>query len=57
MNEKMKRCFTQHALAHSLSGLGVGLILANYISYFRDHLLMVGVVALVVGIVVDMTSK
>lgn len=57
MEGKFKRCFTQHALAHSLSGLGVGLILTNYIQYFQDNLLMVGVVALVVGVVVDMTSK
>lgn len=57
MSEKMKDCFKQHAVAHSITGLGVGYILANYISALRDNLLVVGVVALVVGVVVDMMRK
>ncbi|HZQ29994.1 MAG TPA: hypothetical protein VFA93_02870 [Patescibacteria group bacterium] len=50
-----KRCFTGHALAHSLSGLGVGIILIQYVPSLNT--LMVGVAALVIGIVWDMMSK
>ncbi len=50
-----KRCLTGHALAHSLSGLGVGLILIQFVPSLNN--LWLGVAALLVGIVWDGMSK
>lgn len=44
-----------HALAHSLTGLGVGLILVQYVPSLNN--LWVGVGALVVGLLWDVMSK
>ncbi len=55
MKMDFKRCLTPHALAHGLSGLGVGLILVNYFPSLNN--LWYGVAVLVVGIVWDMMSK
>ena len=55
MNAKMKECFTPHALTHSLTGLGVGLILVSFIPALNN--LWIGVAALVVGVVFDMMRK
>ncbi len=51
----MKRCLTGHALAHSLTGLGVGIILIQFVPSLNS--LLIGVAALVVGIAWDMMSK
>lgn len=55
MNAKMKECFTPHALMHSLTGAGVGIIVANLIPAINS--LMVGVIILVIGIAFDMMRK
>lgn len=55
MKIDFKRCFTSHALSHSLAGLGIGLILVNYFPSLNN--LMYGVVVLVVAIVWDSMAK
>ncbi len=55
MNEKMKQCFTPHAMMHSLFGLGLGLLLATLISGLR--LVWLAVVVMVVAVVLDMMRK
>lgn len=42
-----------HALLHSLAGLGVGLILVNFIPALVTNALMLGLVVLVIAIVGD----
>lgn len=55
MKINFKRCFIGHSLAHSLTGLGVGLIVINYVPSLNN--LWYGVAALVVGIVWDAMAK
>ncbi len=52
-----KRCFTQHALSHSLAGLGVGLILISLVPSLVANAMLIGLVAIVVGVVADMMAK
>ena len=51
MEAKMKACMTPHALAHSLAGAGVGLILAALITGLAN--VTIGVIVLVAAIVID----
>lgn len=53
MNSQMKACFTPHVIVHSLTGLGIGLILVNLIPSIANMGLTLGVIILVVGIVAD----
>lgn len=53
MDKKIKECMKPHALMHSLAGLGVGLILVNFIPALIANALMLGLVVLVVAIVGD----
>lgn len=55
MKMDFKRCTSSHALAHSLAGLGLGLILINYFPSLNN--LMYGVVVLVVAVVWDLMAK
>lgn len=53
MDKKFKECMKPHYIAHSISGLGVGLILVGLIPSLAGSAMVIGVVALVVGIVYD----
>lgn len=55
MDKKMKACFTQHAISHSLIGLGIGLILVNFVPALNN--VVIGVVVVVVGVGLDMMRK
>lgn len=55
MKMDWKKCTAPHALAHSLSGFGVALILVNYVPSL--NMLWLGVAVLVVGVAWDMMSK
>jgi len=55
MNAKMKSCFTPHTLMHSLFGLGLGIILVNFVPSLNS--LWIGVVLVVVAIVLDTMRK
>lgn len=50
-----KRCFTSHALSHSLFGLGLGLAVANLVPSVNS--LLYGVVVMVVAIAWDAMAK
>lgn len=53
MDKKLKECMKPHALAHSVSGLGVGLILVALVPSLVGNALMLGIIVLVAGIVFD----
>ena len=50
----MKECTKPHMLTHSLTGLGVGLILVGLVPSLAMSGLMYGIIILVAGIVLDM---
>lgn len=54
MDKKFKECMKPHYLAHSITGLGIGLILVGLISSLTGQTaLVLGVVALAAGIIYD----
>ncbi|MEK7517708.1 MAG: hypothetical protein AAB583_04110 [Patescibacteria group bacterium] len=55
MDAKMKECFTQHAMMHSLFGIGLGIVLVNIVPGLNS--LWLGVVIAVVAIVLDKMRK
>ena len=55
MNKNTKDCFSKHMMIHSLTGAGVGIIVANIITPLNS--IMVGLILLVVGIILDMVRK
>lgn len=55
MNAKMKECFTPHAMMHSLFGLGLGIVLVNFIPTL--NMLWLGVILIVVALGLDMMRK
>lgn len=55
MNEKMKSCFTSHALMHSLFGLGLGILLAAVFEGVRAAWL--GLVLMAVAVALDWMRK
>lgn len=57
MNGMMKECTKPHALAHSVSGAGVGLLVLYFVPSLTANLLMLGLVLLVVGVVWDYMSQ
>lgn len=53
MDKKFKECMKPHYIAHSVSGLGVGLILVGLFPALATMALILGIVALVAGIIFD----
>lgn len=53
MDKKIKECMKPHALAHSLSGLGVGFILIALMPSLVSMAFVIGIIALVGGIIWD----
>jgi len=54
MDKKFKECMKPHYIAHSVSGLGIGLILVGLIPALSGGTaLTLGVVAFVIGFVYD----
>jgi len=53
MDKKFKECVKPHYIAHSISGLGVGLILVALLAITGKTALLIGIIALVVGIIYD----
>lgn len=50
----MKECFSKHVVLHSLTGLGVGFVLISLIPSLAENALLIGVVAIVAGIGLEM---
>jgi hypothetical protein len=57
MNQKMKECMTPHALLHTLTGIGVGLILAGLSPGIYGMAVTLGVVLTGLGIVGEFFRK
>lgn len=57
MNEMMKECTKPHALAHSVSGAGLGLLVLYFVPSLTSNLLMLGLVLLVGGVVWDYLAQ
>lgn len=55
MDNMMKECMKPHALAHGITGLGVGLLAAHFWPGLAG--LWVGVGVLVLGIIVDFVTN
>jgi hypothetical protein len=53
MNAMMKECSKPHALAHSVSGAGVALLVLYFVPSLLSYLLVLGLVLLVGGVVWD----
>ena len=53
MDKKFKECMKPHFLVHNLAGLGIGLILVNFIPALVPNALMLGVLVLVVAVAGD----
>jgi len=51
MEAKIKACTNPHALAHSLAGAGIGLILAALVTGLAN--VTIGIIVLVAAIVID----
>ena len=48
-----KECFKTHPLLHLFSGAGVGLLLAAYVPYFGENLVMSGLILLFLGVALE----
>jgi len=55
MNEKLKECFTPHAMMHNLMGLGLGVVLVSLVPALAN--LWLGVVLVVVAMFLDYNRK
>lgn len=55
MNSKIKSCFTPHTLMHSLFGLGLGIVLVNFIPSLNS--LWIGAVLIVIAFAFDVMRK
>lgn len=53
MNAMIKECAKPHALAHSVSGAGIGFLVLYFVPSLTANLLMLGLVLFVVGFVLD----
>ena len=53
MNAMMKECAKPHALAHLVTGAGVGLLVLYFVPSLLSYLLVLGAVLLVGGILWD----
>ncbi len=55
MNQKMKSCFTPHAMMHSLFGLGLGFFLGSLVPGLSN--LWLGIILMAVAFVLDAVRK
>lgn len=53
----MKRCMEPHALLHTLTGIGLGMIILALVPSLTANAMMYGLVAVVVGIVGEFMIK
>ncbi len=54
MDKKLKECMKPHMLAHSVSGFGLGLVVANYVVGLQGNMgIWLGVALLAGGVLWD----
>lgn len=56
-DKMMKECMKPHALAHSVSGAGVALIVVSFWPTLAENAMMAGVIVLVVGVLFDFWAQ
>ena len=52
----MNECMKPHPLLHTLTGIGLGLVLVALVPSLVANALMLGVIVVVVGMVLDMMT-
>ena len=57
MDAMMKECTKPHAIAHSIAGIGVGLLLVGLVPSLASSGLMYGIILIVGGIAWDMYAQ
>ena len=57
MNKMMKECMKPHALAHSVAGAGLALLVLHFVPSLMTYALWGGIVLLVVGVAWDFMSN
>lgn len=57
MEKMMKRCMEPHALLHTLSGIGVGMLILALVPSLSANAMMYGGIALLVGVVGEFMVK
>jgi hypothetical protein len=57
INAMMKECTKPHALAHSVSGAGIALLVLYFVPSLAVYTLALGVGLLVVGVVWDFLAQ
>lgn len=53
MGSMFKECFKGHALAHSLAGAGVALIVLHFVPVLIAHKALYGVILIVIAVIWD----
>ncbi len=56
-NALMKECTRPHALAHSVGGAGIALLVLYFVPALTSYMLVLGLVLLVGGVVWDFVSN
>lgn len=57
MDKMMKECTKPHPLLHTLSGVGLGLVLVALVPGLVANALMLGIVLVVVGVAAEFMMK
>lgn len=57
MEKMMKECMKPHALLHTVTGVGFGMLLTNWLGLTVDAVMMWGVVLIVVGVAGEFMTK
>ena len=52
-----KECFKPHAVLHSISGFGVGLIAVGLVPSLAESALIIGIIILVAAIITEFVMK
>lgn len=52
----MKECMSKHSLLHSLTGLGVGLLLVGLIPSLAYNAIMLGLLAVAIGVGAELVT-
>ena len=57
MDKMMKKCLEPHALLHSLTGIGLGMVILGLVPSLVANAMMYGIVLIVVGVVGEFMMK
>ncbi len=53
----MKECMKPHSILHTLSGIGIGLLLVALFGFSRDTSLVLGIILLVAGVLGEFLTE